>query len=161
LVWQFVVTDEKLRRVIEAEEQYADGLLTKEQLNGSYGNNGLPYEVYDCTCAEADALGSCELALHVDPAWDEQAQRIAQAALLRCIFGNPFRPAPFNPAWRTPTTLALAQAIYDHRRFEDLPILADTLEEAGCTNGDLLGHCRQPGEHVRGCWVVDSILRKA
>jgi hypothetical protein len=54
----------------------------------------------------------------------------------------------------------LAQVIYDERRFADLPILADALEEAGCTNTDILDHCRLPGEHVRGCWVVDLILRK-
>ena len=53
------------------------------------------------------------------------------------------------------------QRIYDDRRFQDLPILADALEEAGCTDPEILGHCRGPGEHVRGCWVVDLILGKA
>ena len=28
------------------------------------------------------------------------------------------------------------------------------------TNTDILNHCRQQGEHVRGCWVVDLILGK-
>jgi hypothetical protein len=58
------------------------------------------------------------------------------------------------------TVIALAEAIYDERAFDRLPILADALEEAGCTNADILNHCRQPGEHVRGCWVVDLILGK-
>jgi hypothetical protein len=40
------------------------------------------------------------------------------------------------------------------------PFLADALEEASCTNADILGHCRQRGQHVRGCWVVDLILGK-
>jgi hypothetical protein len=87
-----------------------------------------------------------------------------QASLLRCIFGNPFRPPPLTePAWlkrHDGTVVNLAQAIYDERRFQDLPILADTLEEAGCTNADILDHCRQPGDHVRGCWVVDLLLGK-
>ena len=39
-------------------------------------------------------------------------------------------------------------------------ILADALEEAGCHDLDILAHCRQPGEHVRGCWVVDLLLGK-
>jgi hypothetical protein len=39
-----------------------------------------------------------------------------------------------------------------------MPILADALEDAGCDNADILNHCRQPGEHVRGCWVVDLVL---
>ncbi len=34
------------------------------------------------------------------------------------------------------------------------------LEEAGCTNADILNHCRRPGEHVRRCWVVDPLLGK-
>ena len=81
--------------------------------------------------------------------------------MLRCLFGNPFRPVPVIPsAWRTPTVLGMARAIYTERRFEDLPILADALEDAGCTDAALLDHCRGPGPHVRGCWVVDLLLGK-
>ena len=84
--------------------------------------------------------------------------------LIRDIFGNPFRPTPtIDPAWRTwndATIAKLAQRMYDSRDFAAMPILADALEEAGCTSGELLDHCRQPGEHVRGCWVVDLILGK-
>jgi hypothetical protein len=39
-------------------------------------------------------------------------------------------------------------------------VLADALEEAGCDNADVLDHCRKPGEHVRGCWVIDHLLGK-
>jgi hypothetical protein len=55
----------------------------------------------------------------------------------------------------------LARSIYQEERFHDLPVLADALEEAGCTDADILAHCRQPGSHVRGCWVVDAILGKS
>jgi hypothetical protein len=86
---------------------------------------------------------------------------------VRDIFGNPFRPAAINPAWLTPTVLAQAQAIYDDRILPAgtldntrLGILGDALEEAGCTDADILAHCRQAGEHVRGCWVVDLVLGK-
>ena len=79
---------------------------------------------------------------------------------LRDIFGNPFRPVVADPAWLTPTVVSIAEAIYRDRAFDRLPILADALEEAGCTNADLLLHCRQPGEHVRGCWAVDLVLGK-
>jgi hypothetical protein len=41
-----------------------------------------------------------------------------------------------------------------------MPILGDALEEGGCTNAEMLNHCRQPGIHVRGCWLVDLILQK-
>jgi hypothetical protein len=54
----------------------------------------------------------------------------------------------------------LAQAIYDERAYDRLPSLAEALEQAGCTNTDILNHCRRPGEHVRGCWVVDLILAR-
>jgi hypothetical protein len=81
--------------------------------------------------------------------------------LVRCIFTNPFRPAPaLDPAWLAwngGTVVKMAAAIYDERRFSDLPILADALEDAGCTDADILAHCRGPGEHVRGCWVVDLL----
>jgi hypothetical protein len=54
----------------------------------------------------------------------------------------------------------LAQAIYQERRFQDLPILADALEDAGCDQAEILSHCRQPGDHVRGCWLVDALSGK-
>jgi hypothetical protein len=50
--------------------------------------------------------------------------------------------------------------MYELRDFSAMPILADALEEAGCDNPDLLGHCRNEGSHVRGCWAVDLILSK-
>jgi hypothetical protein len=52
----------------------------------------------------------------------------------------------------------LAQAIYDDRTFDHLPILADALEEAGCSVKEMLDHLRGPGPHVRGCWAVDLLL---
>jgi predicted component of type VI protein secretion system len=44
--------------------------------------------------------------------------------------------------------------------YADLPVLADALEEAGCADADLLGHCRSGGGHLRGCWAVDLLLGK-
>lgn len=89
---------------------------------------------------------------------DEEARL---AKLFRDVFGNPFRTVEINPAWLTSTVTQLAETIYADRSFDCLPILADALEEAGCTDADILNHCRQPGEHVRGCWVVDLLLGKA
>jgi hypothetical protein len=93
-----------------------------------------------------------------DPVWDEEVRR-AHLRILRDLFGVPHRPpAPLDSAWlkwKQGTIRAMADLIYEQRSFEDLPILADALEEAGCTNPVLLGHGRQPGEHTRGCWLVD------
>ncbi|HVL12748.1 MAG TPA: hypothetical protein VM529_09290 [Gemmata sp.] len=83
------------------------------------------------------------------------------ANLLRCIFGNPFRPGTLDPTWRTDTVVALAGGIYHDRAFDRLPILADALQDAGCDSDDILSHCRDAlATHVRGCWVVDLVLGK-
>jgi hypothetical protein len=82
------------------------------------------------------------------------------AAVMRDIFGNPFRPVHFSPDWRTESVLALARRAYAGSDFSAMPILADALEDAGCDNAELLGHLRGPGKHVRGCWAVDLVLAK-
>jgi hypothetical protein len=50
--------------------------------------------------------------------------------------------------------------LYESRDFSAMPILADALQDAGCDCDDVLAHCRGPGPHVRGCWVVDLVLGK-
>lgn len=62
--------------------------------------------------------------------------------------------------WLTPAALAIARSIHAERRWGDLPILADALEEAGCEDAGLLGHLRGPGPHARGCWALDLVLGK-
>src|SRR5262249_6336084 len=93
-------------------------------------------------------------------------EKAAQAELLRDILGNPFRP-PARPgpavlAWNGGPIPRLARTIYEEWEFPSgnldtarLAVLADALEDAGCTDAALLGHLRGPGPHVRGCWVVD------
>src|SRR5262249_11257141 len=96
------------------------------------------------------------------PAW--LAARARQADLLREIFGNPHRPVTVNPAWLAwngGAVLKVARAIYDGSKLEDLPVLADALEEAGCTDAEILAHCRRKGGHVRGCWVLDLFRGEA
>ncbi|MBY0458019.1 MAG: hypothetical protein K2V38_11820 [Gemmataceae bacterium] len=81
------------------------------------------------------------------------------------MFGNPFRPVDFSPAWRTESAVLLARGMYESRDFSAMPILADALQDAGCNSADVLDHCRGVGGgsagtglHVRGCWVVDLVL---
>src|SRR5262245_39532176 len=78
---------------------------------------------------------------------------VAQANLLRDIFGNPFRQITLDLSCRTPEIVALADAM-------DMRGLADALEGAGCRHPEVVAHCREPGPHVRGCWVVDLVLGK-
>jgi hypothetical protein len=83
--------------------------------------------------------------------------------LLRDIFGNPFNTRGMDLDWLScnqGSVRQLAQVVYGERLWEDLPVLADALEEAGCDNADILGHLRGPGPHVRGCWAVDLLLDK-
>lgn len=82
--------------------------------------------------------------------------------LIKDILGDPFRPEPrFEPSWRTDTVVLLAHTMYAARDFSAMPILADALQDAGCNNDDILNHCRDTSlTHVRGCWVVDSVLGK-
>ena len=88
----------------------------------------------------------------------------AAEAQLRCLEARDLfavGPVTIDPAWlrwNGGTVSALACRIYDERAFHDLPVLADALEEAGCTDADLLGHLRGPGPHVRGCWAIDLLL---
>jgi hypothetical protein len=90
-----------------------------------------------------------------------RAEERVHADLLRCIIGNPFHPGRLDRSALTPAVTALAKSIYADQCYKDLPILADALEEAGCTNANILSHCRQPGEHVRGCWALDLVLGKS
>jgi hypothetical protein len=90
----------------------------------------------------------------------ENPELAVQAALIRDIFANPFRPVAFSPEWRTNTAVSLARQMYESRDFSAMPILADALQDAGCDNEDVLNHCRHPGVHVRGCWCVDLLLGK-
>jgi hypothetical protein len=75
-------------------------------------------------------------------------------------FGDSRNPVAADPGWLTADVVALARGIYDERAFDRLPVLADALQDAGCDHPDVLAHCRGPGPHVRGCWVVDLLLGK-
>jgi hypothetical protein len=113
---------------------------------------------------------------HAGPHPDEvRAKRIKQECAassdrLREVFGNPFRPVTIDPAvltWREGTIPKLAQSVYDERELpsghldhHSLAVLADALEDAGCTSPAILDHCRSEGPHVRGCWVIDMLLGK-
>jgi hypothetical protein len=95
------------------------------------------------------------------------AEKRYQIHLLHDIFGNLLRPNLLDEAWRTPTVIALARGAYLERLMPggefppmQLAVLADALEEAGAA-GEWLTHLRGPGPHVRGCWVIDALMRRS
>jgi hypothetical protein len=89
---------------------------------------------------------------------DVEAMEAAMCDRLRDIVGNPYRAVSVAPEWRTATVLALARSILAERAFERQPILADALEDAGCTETELLAHCREQRVHFLGCWALDLVL---
>ncbi len=108
--------------------------------------------------------GQCQidfLARRYDDAAESayEAERRWQCDLLRDLV-NPFDPPAIHPAWLAANdgaVVRLARGIYDGRAFDRLPVLADALEDAGCADPVVLGHCRG-GEHARGCWLLDALL---
>ena len=193
-IWDLLL-DERSRQAIDVAEQYADGLISEENLSiihdGSLSARrnikktfGGYSPIFNAARAADAIVGvSIESVLAAagwvasalanqavpDPAsgdFDDAHEavwyfKMVQACpSLRDIFGNPFRPVTINPAWLTPKVTTLAQTIYNDRAFDRMPELADALQEAGCDNQDMLSHCRGPGPHVKGCWVVDLLLGK-
>jgi hypothetical protein len=169
-IWH-LITHEEARTVVETAERYADR-PSKELNLWSGPGNLLPDQwpdtpatraAWETAYANARVSARRARAFAVDAvrASGGIAERMAewqrQCALIRCIFGDPFARKNIDRTWVTPTTKKMAELAYEERRFDDLPILADALEDAGCDNADILNHCRQPGEHVRGCWVVDLL----
>jgi hypothetical protein len=184
-IWH-LFTDIRWQEAIKTAEKYADGIATVAEFNLAGENaraaswdaemgyvNGTN-EAFLAEVAEQKEGVSVEsmIAAVLVPVGIDSAfaavfanysgkQSSNQIALLHDIFGNPFRPITLNPSWLTATVLALATGIYEEKAFDSMPILADALPDAGCDNEDILNHCRQPDEHVKGCWVLDLLLGKS
>jgi hypothetical protein len=156
LVW--ASTEDCFRRTIEVSERYADGLATFAELQATYaaeGWPGVPFTQYRLENAVSDAIDTRETSAN------PSETIVAQAALVRDLVGNPFRPVMVDSSWLTPNVLALARVIYDERRFEECPVLADALEDAGCNSEEILQHLRRQGQaHSCGCFVLDHLLNK-
>jgi hypothetical protein len=181
-VWD-KITNSDCREAVETVEAFIDGKATGKKLSSVhlkvmgaklkglnseaayYVRGAISYNINDPRQRRKEfdpMVVSFPLALAAS-SWGskKQIELSQQSLLLHDIFGNPFRPVALDPSWLTSTVTNLAQAIYDDRTFDRMPILADALEDAGCTDADILAHCRGGGEHVRGCWVVDLLLGKA
>jgi len=153
--------DDLGRAAVELAEEYADGRAGSDALRAArHACRGCGVGAAWYAAASRPAVAARNAAVSALAGVAPKAERAAQIQLLRDILGNPFRPVTVDPAWRTPAVVALAEDIYQHRDFERLPILADALRDAECDNSDVLDHCRGPGPHVRGCWVVDLVLGK-
>jgi hypothetical protein len=151
-----LMQDERNVWAVEAAERYADGLVSRRELKKARKAAWIPWLTSFEPYQEAIAAVQAVTCAGVQP-------QQSLCDLLRDVAGNPFTQVTVKPSWlrySEGVAVKIAQAIYDEGHFEDLPILGDALEEAGCSNDALLEHCRQPGEHVRGCWLVDLLLGK-
>jgi hypothetical protein len=183
-----LLADKRSRQAVVMSESFADGVASKKNLDTALANAKAALRTLRTRMAEIanrpgvspkdeelqlawnslGVVGAAQLAVEGD-AWrsalhvaenGETSERTGSYSFLHEIFGNPFRPIAFEANWLTSTVVALATAIYRDRAFDRMPILADALQDAGCENEDILNHCRGAGNHVRGCWVVDLLLRK-
>jgi hypothetical protein len=175
-IWH-LLTGPRSREAVETSERYADGQARKPALNaacqaaakaiptgllGSHPKLHAAKAAWHCSEERA-----CAVRTAASASVAEWAEGKAQVLLLHCIVGNPFHPVPLDPAWLTSTVTSLAAVAYEERLLPSgeldaarLAILADALEEVGCTAPAILDHLRGPGPHVRGCWVVDALLAK-
>ena len=69
--------------------------------------------------------------------------------------------ATINPAWlawENGAVVELAAEIHKTRDFARLPILGDRLQNAGCTDIDILNHCLDQHKDPQRCCVLDLLL---
>lgn len=176
--WQ-TLADERCRLAVMTAEDWLDGKASQKEMEAAsssvfdYENElkdltfrkgtdcglalHLAYAVRFCVGKRSSHLSRTAHHITASQSNNKPGERLAQCHILRDIFGNPFCPVTLALTWLTAPVRQLAQAIYDDRAFDRLPLLADALEEAGCDNADILAHCRSDGPHVRGCWVVDLL----
>jgi hypothetical protein len=190
-VWPHLAAEDQGRQLVELHEQYADGLVSRaevaaaaqaawEAAGGGFdsaverrGKEDSPEQravVVACLGLSSPA-GAAKY--FTDHCWrrDNDQERSKLCELFREICGNPFRPiavAMSSLTWNAATVVRLAQAAYEDRLLpsghldtDRLAVLADALEEAGCSDAELLGHLRGPGPHVSGWWVLDLLLEKS
>jgi hypothetical protein len=180
LAWDWM-TEADSRAAVETAEQAADGARPAEADLGEarIRAGAAQYTVWDRKPRDARAWAASLWAylstMEADNIADYRqtnghllapaVSAVQQAALLREIFGNPFRTTTFHLADLSPSAgleglRAMAERAYADEDFAALPVLADALEDAGCDDADLLAHLRGPGPHARGCWALDRVLGK-
>jgi hypothetical protein len=184
-----LLADFRIRKAVETAERYADNAASETELeaasdsaevvfrsgNARTGSHAAAHAVIASTAGGLDASRTAVFAAQgivnpkdiAEPNEQERAsldaEHAEQTSVLRDIVGNPFRSVTVEASWLSwhgGAVPKIAQGIYNDRAFDLLPKLGHALMEAGCTNEDILAHCRAGGKHVRGCWVVDLVLGK-
>jgi hypothetical protein len=158
------------RAIVDALEECADGRVPAAVLRRQIAARTARSEAESPLDTDAHFdLVTAPLLLSRPRLWAEVSLRTVaptieaaeQVRLLGCILGPLHRVRAADPAWLTSTVVALARQMYESGDFSGMPILADALQDAGCEDAPILSHCRGPGPHARGCWVVDLVLGKS
>jgi hypothetical protein len=161
--------DDRCREAVELAERYAEGRATDAERQATWQqmerarDQALVHGAQDAAMWYRDVRNA--LAEHLNqytPPAEINGRKLCD--LIRDLF-MPFPGIQIDPdwlAWNNGTVAKMARVIYDERRFAEVPILGDALEEAGCMDQDILVHCRAPkGVHVAGCWVLDLLLNQS
>jgi hypothetical protein len=154
--------DRRVRAAIDLAREYAGATVTLAELRAALRQleaaadeargrmAARPFTIFEARRAAAAA--------------DEYlAARTVADALVRAV-GSPGCATPAATAldarWLTTDVVELAR-LASAGYTDLLPILADALEDAGCADVELLGHCRGLGPHTPDCWAVELLLCKA
>jgi hypothetical protein len=184
---QHLLGSDQDHQALTVVERFADGLASPAEL-GSVPDQTTSLVVDHAAAARAMAAATLAAAAastlrakagdRIHPRGQgnsyvaEMVEKAVQCRILRDLFGNPFSPlpslAPQLLAWNAGTGKRLAEKAYEQRIMpagsldpDRLSVLADALEEAGCTDPAILGHLRGPGPHARGCWCLDLLLDRS
>jgi hypothetical protein len=154
--WEAITDDG--RDAVEVAGQFADGEVTATALREAWSRTA----AFSCESLASSGLEPYPLHYWIRRQCENFDLKDA-VPILRDLFGHLFSHRAVEPAWlrfNDGLVARLAEGIYADQAFDQLPILGDALEDAGCADRAILDHCRSGGEHYRGCWVVDLLLRK-
>jgi hypothetical protein len=165
----------RLGEALEVAERYSDGLAGEAERQAAWESikgelpwhhgmaisaalrwrAGEAWPVAREWSVSAAAFAAAWIGLVAKEPGAEARAKAAQAALLRDIIGDPFRPITVEPRWllwRDGAVGKMAQAAYEERSLPSgeldlarLAVLADALEEAGCSIKEILDHLRGAG----------------
>jgi hypothetical protein len=174
-VWNLLL-DPTSQKAVTVAEKHADGWAKDEELIKAQTDAQRGVRNYVTTVARWVADPDVWQAFRITPTATIEAYLAAHdpsvinticAHLLNCledVFGDPGNRNEVEPdwlEWHEGIVRGLAKRIYKERDFHLLPILADALEEAGCDQREIIHHCREHQDHVRGCWAIDLLLGKS
>jgi hypothetical protein len=160
---------ERLGRILDVVERHADSLATGNELTRARNEirnwseedlaGGGAVRLVKRWLAHLDSNVILRALVRPDP-----ALFLVPCRVLRDVVGNPFHPCVVDSRlllWNDAVVGKLAKTIWSEGHFDHMRILADALEEAGCTDEALLAHCRQQERYFRGCWAVDALTGRS